>query len=141
VGDPLQQRTPRQRWAPKAAATQLCRDSLAVQQTSMCNDHACHVVTIPAAASCRRLRHDTPTLHMEAARLALCDAVWSITSSHRQLAPQVLWGQLTISQELGGLRFDVSARSFFQTNSAQAAQLVHMVAHAAGAGVHSQQLQ
>ena len=56
-----------------------------------------------------------------------------VTSSHSYLALQVLWGRPTISQELGGLRFDVSARSFFQTNSAQAAQLVHMLAQAAGA--------
>jgi tRNA/tmRNA/rRNA uracil-C5-methylase (TrmA/RlmC/RlmD family) len=53
--------------------------------------------------------------------------------SLRHLALQVLWGQPTISQELGGLRFDISARAFFQTNSAQAAQLTRMVIEAAGA--------
>lgn len=46
---------------------------------------------------------------------------------------QVLWGQPSISQELAGLRFDISARSFFQTNTAQAAQLSQMVVEAAGA--------
>lgn len=80
---------------------------------------------------------------MQAARLAAlcslqCPLEHRMTPSRRHPAPQVLWGQPTISQELGGLRFDISARSFFQTNSAQAAQLVHMVARAAGAGVHLQ---
>lgn len=46
---------------------------------------------------------------------------------------QVLWGRPSLSQELGGLRFDISARAFFQTNTAQAAQLTDMVVSAAGA--------
>lgn len=45
---------------------------------------------------------------------------------------QVLWGRPSISQELGGLIFDISARSFFQTNTAQAVQLTRMVVAAAG---------
>lgn len=77
---------------------------------------------------------------MEAAQLAAscslqCFLGHHMASNHHLLALQVLWGQPTISQDLGGLRFDISARSFFQTNSAQAAQLVHMVALAAGAVV------
>jgi len=49
-----------------------------------------------------------------------------------EIAPQVLWGQPTISQSLGGLCFDISALSFFQTNTAQAAALTAMVLAAAG---------
>ena len=45
---------------------------------------------------------------------------------------QVLWGQPTIAQRLGGLRFDISAASFFQTNTEQAAALTDMVTAAAG---------
>ena len=94
----------------------------------------------PPAATGARLR--TWRLRVEAAQLAAscslqCVLGHHLTSNYRHVALQVLWGQPTISQELGGLRFDISACSFFQTNSTQAAQLVHMVVQAAGAGVRS----
>lgn len=47
--------------------------------------------------------------------------------------PQALCGQPSISRELSGLRFDISARAFFQTNAAQAAALTELVVSAAGA--------
>lgn len=45
---------------------------------------------------------------------------------------QVLWGQGTLRQQLGGLSFDISAGAFFQTNTAQAAALQRIVSEAAG---------
>ena len=47
----------------------------------------------------------------------------------------VLWGEGSIEESCGSIRFDISSQSFFQTNSLQAERLHNLIADWAGKGI------